>query len=135
MREPVEAAVDGEGEHRVIARLSRLDVFAPGKLDEETAARFAAACRRGDAEVADAAIRGPAAHCHRLAPAFHPAREDDARTGSHAPVAVDLEGEIPALSPELEAVAADHANRRARARLGERPIPAAAGPEKPEDRP
>src|SRR5438132_11431231 len=109
MREPVEAAMDGEREHRVIARLPRLDVFAPGKLDEEAAARFAGIFRRADAEIADAAIRGPAAHCHRLAPAFHPAREDDARTRSDAPVAVDLEGEIPALSSELEAVAPDHA--------------------------
>jgi hypothetical protein len=98
--------------------LPRLDVFAGGEFDEGVAAELVGICRRGGAEIADVPVP-------RL----------DAAPPSYPPFAVDLDGEIPALGPELEPVVPDQANRTATARVVERQFIGRDEPEEPAEGP
>src|SRR5258707_1071837 len=83
------------------------------------------------------AIRGAAAQCHRLRvlSASQPTRKHQARPGSDSPGTVGLDGEIPALRLELEAVARDDTNRRPAAGGAERQIVGRNDPEEPAEGP
>lgn len=149
MREPAEAAANGERRGRPLKRLPRLDILAGGELSQEVAAELVSACRRSDAERAGihsidvhrthhapakrVVIRGSAAQRHGPAPAFQPTREHEARPRSKLPLAVDLEEELPALGLEFEAVVPDQANGSATARVVERQFIGRNEPEEPSE--
>ncbi len=112
-----EAPADGERCRRPLDSLPRLGILAGGEFDEEAAAEIVGACPRGGAELADTGIRRSAVQSHPPAPETQ--REHEVRSWSDAPFAVGLDGEIPAVGPELEAVVFDAADLGATARVVE----------------